>query len=441
VTGHLPRGLPLVDRQCSAPVAWHENRFIGAAEFLSCANGLATRLPDHSAAINLCENRYRFLVGFAATLIRGAPTLLPSSDTCAARAELQRRYPGCITISDVDVDPSLHGAVENPQLAPDACAAILFTSGSTGVPVAQAKTWEVLCAGARKNNRYYFDLPPRAWSVVATVPAQHMYGMETSIMSVLQGDVTLHDGRPFFPADVQRALQQMPEPRLLVSSPVHLRALVRSGLRYPAVTRVLSATAPLDESLAQQVERVFQCELIEIYGATEIGSMAWRRAASSSAWRFFDGFSADVSQDAVRVIADHLPAPVPLPDVLDFGPDGDFRLVGRTGDLVKVGGKRTTLSAIARCLTDIPGVEDALAFRAEAEGEEGVATARIAALVVSPSLAVDAIRLALRGKLDPIFIPRQIHLVSALPRNATGKITRREVSDMLMQLGIEGGGG
>jgi acyl-coenzyme A synthetase/AMP-(fatty) acid ligase len=69
------------------------------------------------------------------------------------------------------------------------------------------------------------------FAVVATVPPQHIYGIEMSVLLPLLGDVQVHSGRPFFPSDIASALEQMPEPRVLVTTPVHLRALVESGVR------------------------------------------------------------------------------------------------------------------------------------------------------------------------------------------------------------------
>jgi len=38
---------------------------------------------------------------------------------------------------------------------------------------------------------------------------------------------------------------------------------------------------------------------------------------------------------------------------------------------------------------------------------------------------------ALRQRIDAAFLPRPLHLVSALPRNATGKLPRRALSQLL----------
>jgi acyl-coenzyme A synthetase/AMP-(fatty) acid ligase len=194
--------------------------------------------------------------------------------------------------------------------------------------------------------------------------------------------------------------------------------LAASGLKFPRLARVLSATAPLETGLAASLEKLFCCEVVEIYGCTEVGSMAWRRTALTDRWRFFDGLKASARGASTVIGAPHLQEPVRLPDTLEFGDDGSFLLVGRDSDLLKVGGKRTSLVEVTRLIMAIPGVDDAVTFHVPSATEN----TRLAALVVSGSLNGSAVRSALRPVLDPVFIPRPILMVSRLPRSATGKL-------------------
>src|SRR6185436_3507265 len=86
-------------------------------------------------------------------------------------------------------------------------------------------------------------------TLVATVPPQHMFGLETSVLLPWFSRIAVHAGRPLLPADVARALSEVPEPRILVSTPLHLETLVASGVRLPKVALVLCATAPLQPEL------------------------------------------------------------------------------------------------------------------------------------------------------------------------------------------------
>src|SRR5690606_16506229 len=114
-------------------------------------------------------------------------------------------------------------------------------------------------------------------TVVATVPPQHMYGLEASILLPLCfGGGTVCSGKPFFPADIHAALECCPKPRILVTTPLHIRALVKAGAALPEIEFILSATSPLSRALAVKAEILFRTRVLEIYGCTEAGSIASR---------------------------------------------------------------------------------------------------------------------------------------------------------------------
>lgn len=430
----------LLARDPGDVIAIRKGRGVTAAEFLAQVAGLARGLPGAGAVINICDDRYHFMVGFAAALTRGLATLLPPNPLDETVHAIYRRWSGSCVLTDVPgrrldapvvfVDASATGSAANADIPDGTLAAVAFTSGTTGSSVPQFKTWHSLVESTAINLRYFLPAGQGPFAVVATVPAQHMYGMETSVLSAMRGRASMHDGRPFYPANVAASLCEVPEPRVLVSTPVHLRALVGSGLKFSRLARVLSATAPLDAALAASVEAMFSCEVVEIYGCTEVGSMAWRRTSASERWCFFDGLQASNHGGFTVISAAHLQQSVPLPDTLEIGDDGSFLLVGRDSDLVKVGGKRTSLAEVTRLIMAIPGVDDAVAFQVPGATD----STRLAALVVSGSLNGSAVRSALRPVLDSVFIPRQVLMVPALPRSATGKLAHDAVLRMFVQV-------
>src|SRR5262249_30409252 len=143
--------------------------------------------------------------------------------------------------------------------------AIGYTSGSTGVPKGNLKTWGNFNASNAGNVRMLQAALGSNFHVVATVPPQHMYGMEMSVLLPLLGDVSVHAGRPFFPADVATALAEVPAPRVLVTTPVHLRALIGSGVALPPIAAMVSATAPMPVELAKAAEERFGAPLLEVF--------------------------------------------------------------------------------------------------------------------------------------------------------------------------------
>ena len=94
--------------------------------------------------------------------------------------------------------------------------------------------------------------------------------------------------------------------------------------------------------------------------------------------------------------------------------------------MIKVAGRRASLSEITRILVSLAGVQDAAVFVPQ-QGDE----ARPAALVVAPGQTESQLRAALAPLLDPIFIPRPLRIVPTLPRNALGKLPRAELLALL----------
>ena len=410
--------------------------------FFGHVRGLAAVLPAGRHAVNLCEDRYRFLVGFCAVALRGQVTLLPSSRAPAVVTDVLDQYPDSYTLGDGPLPllpprywqipqalPELDGPV--PMILDASVVAIGFTSGSTGAPKANAKTWAGFRASTAQNLAALHDLWPSGQlpGVVATVPPQHMYGMELSVLLPLIGPAAVHAARPFFPGDVARVLAEMPEPRLLATTPVHLRALVQSGVELPPLCGIVSATAPLSMELALAAETRFGCEVREMFGSTETCVIARRRPAFESAWTPLPGVSLQPRPDGALVHATHLPAPVALADLVEVEDDGRFHLRGRQADLLEIAGKRASLGDLTRRLLAIPGVVDGVMLQLDPCG--GNSVGRVGALVVAPSLDEAGILEALRQSVDPVFLPRPLKRVDALPRSEAGKLPRAELLRLL----------
>ncbi len=426
-------------------VAWRHGEPVRAAQFLEQVNAVAARLPDAPAAVNLCEDRYAFLVAFCAVALRGQVNLLPSSRAPRAVDEVMSAYPGCYALGEQALDPAPRGyrqlppmdvraaptiPREWPAIPADQLVAIGYTSGSTGKPSANAKTWGNFCASNAGNLSMLHATLGERFEVVATVPPQHMYGMETSVLLPLLGDVGVHSGRPFFPADVAAALAEVPAPRLLVTTPVHLRALVESGVLLPPVAAMLSATAPLPINLARAAEQRFDAPLLEMFGSTETCVFASRRLTHGEDWNLYDGVTLHPQPDGTAVEASHLEQPVILADIVSLSHEGRrFRLRGRHADLLEIAGKRASLSDLNRRLLAVPGVHDGVVF--QLDGGDALDVHRIAALVVAPGLGEQAILDVLRQSIDPLFLPRPLKRVDELPRNDTGKLPRAALLELL----------
>lgn len=433
--------LPLLQRAPDETLAWHHGRAVSVARFLHQAVVLSEQLPPGRHLINLCGNRYRFTLAFAAGIIAGRTTLLPPNRLPATIDGLIARYPGSLVISDQPIpglaqacfDPTRFELLDGerldvPMIDPALLAAVVFTSGSTGPSSSIRKPWRTL-HDSSLINADGLGLGGQLRHALATVPPQHMWGLETSVLLPWFAPLAMASGQAFFPADVAAELARLPEPRVLISTPVHLRALAESDLALPAVDLVLSATASLHGNLARQIESACGGFVVDVYGCSEAGCLAWRRAAEDLLWEAFPAFA--LQREAARcvVLAEHLPEPVPLFDRLQFEADGRFRLCGRDSDLVNIAGKRASLANLTQTLLDIPGVIDGVIFQ-PAERADGPVI-RLAALVVAPGLSAAAVRRQLSQRIDAAFMPRPLRLVNALPRAESGKLPRLNLEQVL----------
>ncbi|MDO8925810.1 MAG: AMP-binding protein [Sideroxyarcus sp.] len=429
--------IPIIRHNDPAGVfAWRAGQLVTVADFLRDVAQLSASLPAKRHILNLCTDRYRFAVGFAAALLRGQTSLLPPNYTSDFVARLTQRYPDlyCLTDSatelrDIEVvafPASFAGVAPKlvPQVEETQSAALVFTSGSTGDPVAHAKSWGSLCRGAVAEAQRLGIVQDSGMAVLGTVPAQHMYGLESSMLLAMQNGLALVAERPFYPADICARLQSLPRPRCLITTPVHLRTLLAEAKDIPPVDFVLCATALLAPQLAAESEARFGAPLYEIYGCTEAGMVASRRTTAGAAWHLLPGVEMQQDGQGVRVCGGHVEIESPLSDMIERSADGTFLLHGRTADLVNIAGKRTSLASLNHHLNSIPGVQDGV-FLMPDDGDGAVT--RPLAFVVAPGLNPQRILDALRNSVDAVFLPRPLYFVEALPRNTTGKLTRESL--------------
>ena len=399
-------------------VIWRAGRGETASRLAARADALARALPRARYAINLCDSRGNFLAAFLAAARCEQITLLPSSRAPLAVREIQDLYPDHCLLTDELVGAVEGGAGPGPpfRIAGSGTVIVAFTSGTSGQPTAHEKDWPTLLATARLAHERF--LPgARRFNMVATVPPQHMYGFETTVTLSLLSASAVSDTRPLFPADVAAELAAVPSPRVLITTPAHLRACVAAGITFAPLDLIISATAPLERELAAAAEERWRTRVFEIYGCTEAGSMASRRTVESDHWLAYPGARVEPTATGATYYGAHLPQPVTLPDFLDLESPQRFLLIGRDADLVKVAGKRTSLAELTRRLLAIPGVADATVFVPRPD-------ARPAALAVAQGISREGILSALAQQLDPVFLPRPLVLVEHLPRNETGKIPR-----------------
>jgi acyl-coenzyme A synthetase/AMP-(fatty) acid ligase len=435
---------PLIDRYGPEDaLGWEADGPRSAAVFLSDVAGVAAALPDSPSVLNLLSGRYAFLVGFAAAMVRGQLTLLPQSRAPQTLRRIADEYADCYALTDhgdsveglacvmLPSGASRSGRLlKIPQIPLHQAVAVAFTSGSTGQPTPNRKTWGALVSVARDTGSRLGLDAGRCRGVVATVPHQHMFGLEASVMLAIHHGLAMHAGRPLFPEDVRTALEEMRWPSLLITTPLHLRACVMAGVKLPRLEMILSATSPLARELAREAEKRFGAPVNEIFGFAEAGSVASRRTVMTDEWQMLERVTLEGQDPVWSVKAEYLPHPIRFPDRIEVTGQGRFRVLGRMEDQVNIAGHRASLEDLTRKLLDVDGVQDG-AFYLPETGQAPLT--RLTAVVVAPGKTREDIRRALRLSIDPVFLPRPLLLVPKLPRNDTGKLPREALRQLVEQ--------
>lgn len=429
-------GFRLVERPANAVLFHTVHGPLTTLGLLRRAHRIAARLPDAAVIANGCHDRGLFTALFLACVIRNRPCLLVGDRPAEQRTALLADAPEAALLWDQDLDPINDTAADedaNPMIAADQPASIVFTSGSTGRPVAHLKNWGALARRSIAAGQQFGLSEANPATVVATVPPQHMYGFETSVLQPLHAPCASWCGDAFYPADIRTALAAVPGPRLLVTTPLQIRVLLGAGTALPELAAVISATAPLDESLAEAAEAHWGAEAWEIFGATEIGSVASRRTLAGPDWTLYPGirFQPGDTPDSQQAVAAFAP-PVTLADRVAMRDERHFRLLGRRTDLIKLGGRRASLAGLNRILNGLDGVQDGVFLPpSDPDRDPG---ARMTAFVVAPDRTPEQILAALRDRIDPVFLPRRVIALPALPRDAVGKMPLPALTELASRI-------
>lgn len=382
---------------------------------------------------------------------------LPSIETCDPTTD--------------DVDGRIVHTKEHPAL-------ILMTSGTTGKPKAARLSHKNLEAQTRAL--------AQAWELQATdrlihtLPLHHLHGVVVALLATLRQGGSVRALEKF---DVQTLLSELPAATVWMSVPSMIakvlaameaaepedREVIRSHFR--GLRLWTSGSAALLPSVGEQLIREFGSLPLERYGMTEIGialsnPLDPRRRIVGSVGapigdteiRIVDetGADADEGELLVRgssVFLGYIGGRDPLDgdgyfrtgDVARRRADGLIVLLGRTSsDILKSGGEKVSALEIESELLELGwfqevaviGVPDRLwgdrvvaigvPKRPRGAGESGN-EGKPHPSEEGQTLG-QAMRAALRPKLSPWKIPKDLLLVASLPRNAMGKVTKRELA-------------
>lgn len=431
------------------PVAWGSEpnpddgrlSVVSYQELCARARAVAELVPAAGEVLLLCEDRYWFTAALLGAWQAGCPVVLPPHRGAEV---VTRLAAGRFVLHDGDAatfEPSLDvrrtPVVQAPAfldpIEPERHLLTLYTSGSTGEPIAWLKRARQILGEAQALVRQLgFEPTDR---VLPSVAPHHIYGLLFGVLVPLAAGASFVRSTPLH-AQTLLACAERTGARWLVSVPAHLQVLApllqahlaaanaTAGSETWSARRIVSSGAVLRDDIARALGSA-GFEVIDVLGSTETGGLAIRRAGLETAWTPLEPVRIQVGPDQrLMVQSPFLERPDEWHTTGDRGSvdaDGRFQHLGRFDDVVKIGGKRTTLGEIEACVRELPGVRDVAALRHPVGGIRGE---EIWAAMVAPGLTPQTIREALRERLDPVFVPRKLRLVSTLPRENGGKLRR-----------------
>jgi acyl-CoA synthetase (AMP-forming)/AMP-acid ligase II len=343
-------------------------------------------------------------------------------------------------------------------------ALVLHTSGSTGRPKRVPLKHRNLAASVQNIARTY-HLRPEDVSL-NVMPLFHVHGLMASTLSTLLTGGTVVVPPKFNPLSFWRTVRDYGATWYSAVPTMHQLLLARVGKanERPAGAESLrfirSCSAPLPVEMAQRMESVFGAPVLEAYGMTEASHQMASNPLPPAERKFgtvgagtgvrigildpegnevVSGKQGEVCIQGPNVTEGYENNPeankVSFTNgwfrtgdegILDA--DGYLRLVGRIKELINRGGEKIGPPEIDEVLLSHPLVNEAVCF--------GVAHAtlgeEVEAAVVLREPATEAdLQAYCRERLADFKIPKKIHLVTEIPRTATGKVQRRTVAAAL----------
>jgi len=329
---------------------------------------LAASLPDEKRIAVHCQSAHLFTIALMAAWLRGATVILPATDKPAYLATIEDQFD--LFLDDAKVEGLAETAqtvqLEKTEKVPDAerCFAVFFTSGSTGLPKPITKTLKQLESEVPIQDPLWSPMIAPGARVVGLVSHQHIYGLIFRVIwPVMSGRIFAADAAPFWEM-MQGDLKQGD---VLITSPAHLKNLHPglAGVARPSL--IFSSGGPLDCEHAHATQDMFGTFPIEIYGSTETGGIAYRRQTSpQTGWTPLPGVKPSLNdKGCLAVQAPHIAEAdwYQTEDMADIETtSGNFRLLGRADRIVKIEGKRVSLSSVERHLMASDLVSEAVAL-------------------------------------------------------------------------------
>ncbi|WBS00926.1 AMP-binding protein [Pseudoduganella sp. SL102] len=344
------------------------------------------------------------------------------------------------------------------------CAALLYTSGTTGRPKGVMLSHRSLLYVAEMSATLRRLVPDdRACGVL---PLSHVYGLASVLLGTLHAGACLHLLPRFTPDSLLGALRNDGITILQGVPALYARLLDAAGTPVaPALRFLYAGGSPLTPALKARVEAAFGLPLHNGYGMTETAPTISQtspdapRADTSvgqpipgvetrigddgkdegELWvrgpNVMLGYYRDAAQTAAVLRPDGW---LNTGDVVRRGADGALFIVGRTKEVIVRSGFNVYPLEVETLLNEHPCVaQAAVVGRPAADGDEQV-IAFVEARGAADGALAGTLHGWLAGLLAPYKLPAHIVVLAALPAGTNGKVLKAALRDMACAPGFPG---
>jgi acyl-CoA synthetase (AMP-forming)/AMP-acid ligase II/3-hydroxymyristoyl/3-hydroxydecanoyl-(acyl carrier protein) dehydratase len=438
------------DRAAEGPVAFRGETVFRRADFLARVGAWRDTLAGRGGTrwAIFVQDGYEFACALFGAWAAGKTILLPSDAQPGTVERLRGQVAGFI--GEFPVKGALTGPEEGaPPSAPvrpdpDAEVLVVFTSGSTGEPAAIPKLLRQLDREIRTLHGVW-GAEAGAVPVLASVSHQHIYGLLFKILWPLCRSAPFVSEQLGSPEEVVGRLTRAPG--VWIASPALLKRLPSDlpwAATRPNLRLAICSGGPLPAEAASHCAELLGRPVIEAYGSSETGGVAWRvRIGAAVPWRPLPGVEvrACPERGLLAVRSPWLPTDDEwlTADRGEVAADGSFQLFGRADRIVKVEEKRISLTALERTLEGSELVREARALLLPEGRLAVIAILRPVGEALRRQAGRRAVAEKLRDWLRPhvegVAIPRRFRFVETFPCDPAGKATDANLRALLAEPG------
>jgi len=304
---------------------------------------------------------------------------------------------------------------------------LLFTSGTTGKPVGAFKSKENLEKEVDELVKLVAKYKPKR--VLSTVPFVHIYGILTSIILPYKLDINLVLKKHFLPHNLLELIEPY---TIVVTTPLYIKALlqVKTTKEFKNVL-FISSTAPLDLQSAKDFIKKFNTNLIQLFGSTETGGIAYKEQ-NDELWHPIESVKTDVNSENLLKITSpfvskflyesslkNTHGSIQSFDYVEFI-GNKFKVIGRNSDIFKVGGKRFSSLHVEHILESMDAVTKAF-VDVKYKKDELKDECLDIYLESAENITLKEVNTILKEKIGNIKFPIKLQIVEKIATTSLGK--------------------